>query len=341
MDGSTADESSHLLGGEPRDAAADYATGPAQPSQDTEGKAEAQPLKADSLARANNRFVLWCTIVIISVVTAALAVAAVLSRSLALTADVVQNAVDLSTYVVNLYAEYETERMASAGKAGIRGKRLELFAACFSVAGLIGVGAYVLYAAIQRFHDSNSSNPDIDPGIDAHLLLAFTVFGCVADMLTLGLFMRYARAQRPSDGVGTGKNVNMVSATAHVVTDAIRSLTLLTGAFLIYLQHHDAIHLPVSEDVMDGYLSCFVVACMAVAALFVLKEIAGLLMSTSEEAGGVGFLCKPGSMLEEDMKKYQSDTSQENGDRRAAADGVRRRPTNSLSPGNEVVGDAV
>ena len=59
-----------------------------------------------------------------------------------------------------------------------------------------------------------------------------------------------------------------------------------------------------------------------VAALFVLKEIAGLLMSTSEEAGGVGFLCKPGSMLEEDMKKYQSDTSQENGDRRAAADGV-------------------
>ena len=29
-------------------------------------------------------------------------------------------------------------------------------------------------------------------------------------------------------------------------------------------------------------------------------------MSTSEEAGGVGFLCKPGSMLEEDMKK-QSD----------------------------------
>ena len=83
--------------------------------------------------------------------TAALAVAAVLSRSLALTADVVQGAVDLSTYVVNLYAEYETERMASAGKAGIRGKRLELFAACFSVAGLIGVGAYVLYAAIRLF----------------------------------------------------------------------------------------------------------------------------------------------------------------------------------------------
>ena len=38
MDDSTADESSHLLGGEPRDAAADYATGPAQPSRDTEGR---------------------------------------------------------------------------------------------------------------------------------------------------------------------------------------------------------------------------------------------------------------------------------------------------------------
>ena len=276
-----------------------------------------------------------------SVVTSALAVAAVLSRSLALTADVVQNAVDLSTYVVNLYAEYETERMAGAGKSHVRGKRLELFAACFSVAGLIGVGAYVLWAAIGRFQEH--ARPHAGPGIDAHVLLAFTVLGCAADMFTLGLFMRYAAPQRKRvAGEKAEKNVNMVSATAHVVTDAIRSFTLLTGAFLIYLQHHKVIHLPVSEDVMDGYLSCFVVGCMAVAALFVLKEIAGLLMATSAEAGGVGFLCKPGSALEDELSKRRDDASLDAQEKQAFVDGVRRRIGDSLSaPARAEEGDSI
>ena len=65
----------------------------------------------------------------------------------------------------------------------------------------------------------------------------------------------------------------MVSAMAHVMTDAIRSITIVIGAFLIYLQHHKIIHLNVQEEVMDGILSCFVVGCMGVAVLFVLREI--------------------------------------------------------------------
>ena len=322
-------ESSPLLGSTP--------AALARPEND--GKGSAKSLTGAALARANNRFVLWCTIAVVSVVTAALAVAAVLSRSLALTADVVQNAVDLSTYVVNLYAEYETERMAVAGKSHVRGKRLELFAACFSVAGLIGVGAYVLWAAIGRFQER--ATPQAGTGIDAHLLLAFTVLGCVADVFTLGLFMRYAAPERKQADGESEKNVNMVSATAHVVTDAIRSFTLLTGAFLIYLQHHKVIHLPVSEDIMDGYLSCFVVGCMGVAALFVLKEIAGLLMTTSEEAGGVGFLCKPGSALEDELNNRNYSASLDKHERQPLVDGVRRRSGDSLTAAVGVEGDAI
>lgn len=286
---------------------------------------------ARSAARANNKFVLWCTVGIVSIVTIALAVAAVLSRSLALTADVVQNGVDLSTYIVNLYAEYEAEKLEAAGVSAVRGKRLELFAACFSVAGLVAVGTYVLYAAIGRFHEAAKldSPNHASPGIDSHVLLAFTIVGCVADIATLTLFMRYAQAQRVVDntleGAAGEKNVNMVSASAHVVTDAIRSVTIVTGAFLIYLQHHKVIQLPVSEDVMDGYLSCFVVACMAGAVVFVLKEIVELLQNSSREAGGLApFICKPGDLPVSDMLHEESDSAKDI-EQPSRADGMRRR----------------
>ena len=80
-------ESSHLLAGGSRGAAADYATAVGSPQQSSEAKAkdETESTKVDTLARANNRFVLWCTIVVISIVTAALAVAAVLVPGLSLT----------------------------------------------------------------------------------------------------------------------------------------------------------------------------------------------------------------------------------------------------------------
>ena len=262
----------------------------------------------------NNIFVLWLTIICVTTMTAALAVAAVFSRSLALTADVVQNAVDISTYGVNLYAEYQA--LGASGSS----KRLELAAAVFSVAGLIGVGAWVLWAALERFHVARLPGHFVGASshIDAHMLLAFTVLGCAADMFVATIFCKYSAThvvEPPStagplldlDGTSpsqqqqqqqqaSAKNVNMISAGAHVMTDAIRSVTIVVGAFLIFLQHHRVIHLPIQEEVMDGVLSCFVVGCMSIAVLFVLREIYHLIQVQGEEEGSVAtFLCESAS----------------------------------------------
>jgi Co/Zn/Cd efflux system component len=251
----------------------------------------------------NNIFVLWVTIICVFFVTSGLAVAAVLSRSLALTADVVQNAVDLSTYSVNLYAEYQK---------GGASKRLELAAATFSVVGLIAVGAWVFWAALDRFH-TNSLPGHFQPAsarIDAHLLLAFTVVGFLADMFVATIFCKYVSTDHGSStddpllnledtSTSNGhtqkveKNVNMISAGAHVMTDAIRSIAIVSGAFLIFLQHHKVIKLPMQEEVMDGVLSCFVVGCMAIAVLFVSKEIYYLVQDQVAQEGGISkFICE-------------------------------------------------
>ena len=262
--------------------------------------------------KGNNIWVLWVTILIVTITTAALAVAAVLSRSLALTADVVQNAVDLSTYGVNLYAEYQAEWSSNTHHS--KSKRVELAAATFSVLGLIGVGAWVLWAALDRFHTSSLPGhfSAASGHIDAHLLLAFTVIGFGADMFVATIFCKYSatNVEQPTKGpmldlegtpaqqerqkAAPEKNVNMISAGAHVMTDAIRSIVIVFGAFLIFLQHHSVIKLPVEEEIMDGILSCFVVGCMALAVLFVLKEIYHLVQEQVGQEGSVSkFICAP------------------------------------------------
>ena len=264
--------------------------------------------------KGNNIWVLWVTILIVTITTAALAVAAVLSRSLALTADVVQNAVDLSTYGVNLYAEYRAEWSRAKNTHRSKSKRVELAAATFSVLGLIGVGAWVLWAALDRFHTSSLPGhfSAASGHIDAHLLLAFTVIGFGADMFVATIFCKYSatNVEQPTKGpmldlegtpaqqerqkAAPEKNVNMISAGAHVMTDAIRSIVIVFGAFLIFLQHHSVIKLPVEEEIMDGILSCFVVGCMALAVLFVLKEIYHLVQEQVGQEGSVSkFICAP------------------------------------------------
>ena len=289
-------------------------------------------------SKKNNIWVLWVTIISVTIMTGALAVAAVLSRSLALTADVVQNAVDLSTYAVNLYAEYQAEFMRSKGLAEARGKRLELAAASFSVLGLVGVGCWVLWAALDRFHSAALPGASPPAHIDAHILLAFTVVGCLGDIFVATIFCKYSKQSNEIIDQGpildiegtpsqpgqqrqqqqspvTEKNVNMVSAMAHVMTDAIRSITIVIGAFLIYLQHHKIIHLNVQEEVMDGILSCFVVGCMGVAVLFVLREIFYLLKSQSIESGSVSrFICRPDELAKQKREDVYASTVVGGGD---------------------------
>ena len=86
---------------------------------------------------ADNTTVLIGIIVLVGLVTLGQYFAAYVSHSLALTADAIQNTVDLTTYIVNLYVEYvviHSNKYGTSSRTHI--VRLNMGAAIFSLIGL-------------------------------------------------------------------------------------------------------------------------------------------------------------------------------------------------------------
>ena len=213
---------------------------------------------------ANNTTVLWALIILVGIVTVAQYIAAAYSKSLALTADAIQNTVDLTTYIANLYVEYVV--LENLGEHSWRVDRLNIASAIFSLIGLAGVGIYILGHALYRMNRPSHVEATT---IDATLLLGFTLVGLMCDIGSLVIFSVFAQTTL-EDG---RKNVNMISAMAHVVTDFIRSLFVAGGALLIYFQQTKIINWNVKEDQMDAILSLLIVACIFSASFFLLREI--------------------------------------------------------------------
>ena len=115
------------------------------------------PVSSTAVVRADNTTVLLGVILLVGMVTVAQYFAAHFSHSLALLADAIQNTVDLSTYMVNLYVEYVVINDHGSNSA-TRIVRLNISAAIFSLVGLLVVAFYVLSTALHRISRPN----DID-----------------------------------------------------------------------------------------------------------------------------------------------------------------------------------
>jgi cobalt-zinc-cadmium efflux system protein len=220
---------------------------------------------------ADNKTVLWAIIILVGTVTIAQFFAAFFSHSLALVADAIQNVVDLSTYSVNLYVEYISARN---DKDSWKVDRLNIMSAIFSLVGLLMVGFYVLWSAKERMAQPAEVTPT---SIDATLLLGFTILGLMCDIGVLVIFTIFAKtyevSEREDGSVKKVKNLNMISAMAHVVTDFIRSIIMACGALLIWLQQSKRIKWNINEDKMDAILSILVCICIFSASFFLLREI--------------------------------------------------------------------
>ena len=202
-------------------------------------------------------------------VTVAQYFAAHFSHSLALLADAIQNTVDLSTYMVNLYVEYVVINDHGSNSA-TRIVRLNIAAAIFSLVGLLVVAFYVLSTALHRI--SRPNDIDSEP-INSTLLLVFTIVGLFCDIGTMIIFCVFAETKDSSSRV----NVNMASAMAHIYTDFVRSLLVTIGAIIIHLEQQKVLLWGIKEDRLDAVLSLLIVVCIFTASYFLLKEIIHLI----------------------------------------------------------------
>ena len=146
-------------------------------------------------------------------ITAAEVVAGLVAGSLTLLADAAHNASDTASMGVSLVARRVAARAADRRRT-FGYERAELIGAFINLVTLILIALYLLVEAVQRFFEPQS--------IDGRLMLivgAVTLAGNVATAFVL---------YKPSKG-----SLNVKSAFVHIVADALGSVAVILGGWLI------------------------------------------------------------------------------------------------------------
>ena len=211
---------------------------------------------------------LWLAFVGNTVFTSAQVVGATFANSLAMSSDTSTMFVDSVTYLVSLIAEHQRARCGPRGA-----QAAELGASAFSVIALFAVTVFVAHDAVERVYGGEEEE-DVDPAIMLGFTIVnlFVDFFMCAPFVRHVVRRRRRRrfptevslaqvqassaqpgspecrvtpysaepaaADATADGDGielnASKELNLVSAYAHVFADTLRTLTVLTCAVLVY-----------------------------------------------------------------------------------------------------------
>ena len=211
---------------------------------------------------------LWLAFVGNTVFTSAQVVGATFANSLAMFSDTSTMFVDSVTYLVSLIAEHQRARCGPRGA-----QAAELGASAFSVIALFAVTVFVAHDAVERVYGGEEEE-DVDPAIMLGFTIVnlFVDFFMCAPFVRHVVRRRRRRrfptevslaqvqassaqpgspecrvtpysaepaaADAAADGDGielnASKELNLVSAYAHVFADTLRTLTVLTCAVLVY-----------------------------------------------------------------------------------------------------------
>ncbi|TFV65322.1 UNVERIFIED_ORG: cation transporter [Bacillus sp. AZ43] len=148
-------------------------------------------------------------------VMAAEIVGGLLSGSLSLLADAGHMATDAAGIALALGAVTLAQRPAR-GRRTFGWQRAEILAAVANGLLLLGVAAYVLVEAVQRF----GRPPEIGSG----LMLAIAVVGLAVNLASLAVLHR-----------GRGSSLNLKGAYLEVLADALGSVAVIAAALVIQL----------------------------------------------------------------------------------------------------------
>ncbi|GHH82600.1 cation transporter [Streptomyces sulfonofaciens] len=147
------------------------------------------------------------------VITLAEIAGGLLADSLALIADAAHMATDALGLAMALLAIHFAARPPT-GRRTFGYARAEILAALANCLLLLGVGSYVVYEAVARFLTPAETT--------GGLVVAFALFGLVANMVSLTLLMR-----------GRQESINVRGAFLEVAADALGSVAVLISAAVI------------------------------------------------------------------------------------------------------------
>lgn len=201
-----------------------------------------------SIFTGNIRVLLF-TALLFGMITVAQVIAAEISNSEALMADCVSMAVDALTYFLNIFVELR--------KGESMHRQLQLFVPSISIAILVYFTVGMVFEAWATLNSPTEELDDVNPWIVG----GFAVWGIIFDMFALKAFMDNAKSNSQEDDTlprlgeaslarqvsfgsdtggeqlvqdgGSGTEVNMLAAFAHVGADFARSITTLVAALMI------------------------------------------------------------------------------------------------------------
>ena len=156
---------------------------------------------------------LWISILLNLVITLAQFIGGLVSNSLALLSDAAHNLNDTLSLGIVLYAcKIGQKKADSANTFGY--KRAEIIGALINLITLIIIALVLIKEGIERFMDPVS--------IDGSIMLWVAVIGLLGNVVTAILL----HSQRK-------ENLNMKSAYLHILSDAISSVGVILGGWLI------------------------------------------------------------------------------------------------------------
>lgn len=141
-------------------------------------------------------------------------VGGILTNSLALLSDALHNLSDTIAIFIAYVAQRIGKRSSNERKT-FGYKRIEILAAFFNALVLIGISAFLIFEAIQRF-----ANPEPIKGL---LMFIVAAAGLIFNLLAVLILKKYS-----------GSSLNIRSAYLHLISDTLSSVAVVIGGILIY-----------------------------------------------------------------------------------------------------------
>ena len=166
------------------------------------------------------------------VITAAEIIGGILSGSLALISDALHNFSDSVSVFISLIALKVSKRPANDQKT-FGYKRIEILAAFFNAASLVGISLYLFVEAYDSF---------IHPTpVDTSIMIPVAIITILANLVSTLLLQKAAK-----------DSLNMRSAYLHMLSDALVAIVVLISAFV--MQYYKIYWLDTALTVFIGIL---------------------------------------------------------------------------------------
>lgn len=197
---------------------------------------------------------LWISILLNLLITLAEVIGGILSNSLALLSDAIHNLNDTASLGISLVARKIAKRGVNSSKT-FGYKRAEIIGAFVNLITLVIVALFLIKEGVERFFDPQP--------INGLTMFVVAIVGLLGNLITAFLLHQ-----------GSKESLNMKSAYIHIISDALSSVGVIIGGWLI---------MNYQWYLVDTILTVGIGAYILWHSYFLLRETVDILMEAKPE----------------------------------------------------------